>query len=263
MKAEKYALITGASTGIGRYLALECAKNGYHLVLTALPGTGIELVARNLRFRFDCDVHAVEADLSTPHGPEQILSYCLTHQLQISVLVNNAGIGGESEFRSMSLMHCNTLLQLNTVAVVKLTRLFLPVLEQQQSYILNVSSLASFIPMPFKCIYAASKTFIRHFSLLLRAELKHSSVSVTALCPGAVPTNDLQRSTIRKHGLMAVLSSIEPDELARIAIRGMLDQKAIVIPGYANRFSRFLMYILPEWLQLSLLYDSYKSKLIT
>lgn len=264
MLHDQFALITGSSSGIGKYLAAECAAAGYQIVLVALPETGIHHIARNLRYRFNCIVHVVECDLSSASGPETVFRYCIQKNLQVSVLINNAGIGCEDAFGNLHLSRCNDLLQLNMVAVVKMTKLFLPVLQAAtHAYIMNVSSLASFTPVPFKGIYAASKAFIRSFSLSLRHELKHTNVSVCTLCPGAVPTNDYQRAIIRRHGLAARLSSIEPHELARIAVEKMLQGNAIVIPGLLNRISRMLMMITPGWLSLELIYMNYKSKLIS
>jgi len=173
MKKRPYVLVTGASAGLGKFLALESVRNGYSVILVALPGSGLEIVADWLRNFKNTEVHCVETDLASDSGPDKVFNYCSSHQLQITILINNAGIGMESAFSTFPNQLCTSLMQLNTLAVVRMTGLFLPQLKSiKESFILNVSSLASYTPMPFKGIYAASKAFINSFSCSLRTELK-------------------------------------------------------------------------------------------
>ena len=125
------------------------------------------------------------------------------------------------------------------------------------SFILNVSSLASFTPMPYKCMYAASKSFVYSFTRALRSELKHTSVSVSVLCPGAVPTNELKRKNIQSHGIIAKLSSMNPEEIAEIAIAATLNKQQVIVPGICNKLSMYIMKVIPQSLQLQLLNFGY------
>jgi uncharacterized protein len=261
MEAKEYALITGASSGLGKYLSWECARKGYSLILVSLPGTELQEVADLIAQKAGIEVHIIETDLSLKNGPDAVFEYCTKNNLRVRVLINNAGMGLESSFTSLPVAFCSSLLQLNMLAVVELTQLFLPgLLRWNSSYILNVSSLASYSPMPFKGIYAASKSFINSFSRSLRTELKNTGVSVSVLCPGPIPTNDLVRKRISRHGWFARAGVIEPEQVAVIAIRDFFNRKAIIIPGLMNRFSRVLMYVIPSRVQQEILYRSYIRK---
>lgn len=261
MKRKPYALITGASSGLGIALAEKCALRGYPLILVALPETGLEQVANMLTMKTGVEVHKVETDLTFDDGPFDVFNYCMDKNLQVGILINNARIGFESYFDEATLEYCTTLVKLNTLAVVKMTRLFLSSLKLcDSSFILNVSSLASYTPMPFKGIYAASKTFVNSFSCSLRTELKNTSVSISVLCPGAIPTNDLVRNRIRKHGWFARAGVMEPDKLAGIAIEAMFNKKQVIIPGRMNRISKLLMQIVPGGLQQEILYYTFMKK---
>jgi len=125
------------------------------------------------------------------------------------------------------------------------------------SYILNVSSLASYTPMPFKGIYSASKAFINSFSCSLRTELKGTGVSISVLCPGAIPTNELVRQRIVNHGWYARAGMMEPEKLAGIAVKELFKGKQVIIPGRINRISKFLMNIIPDQIQQEILYRKY------
>jgi len=180
--------------------------------------------------------------------------------LSISILINNAGIGLENRFESVSANFCSDLMNVNAYTVALLSRLFLQDLQQHpSSYILNVSSLACFTPMPYKGIYAASKAFVYSFSRALATELKSTSVSVSTLCPGPIPTNEQTKNRIQEHGILARMSSIEPEKIACIAISQMLNMKPVIIPGRINRINKFLMFVLPIAFQLELLYAKYSS----
>jgi len=261
MISKSFALITGASTGLGKHLAHECALKGFPLILVALPGTGLERAAKDLRKHTGVEVHFVEADLTDESGPVKIFNFCTVHSYHVGLLINNAGVGLESSFESVPLSFCTSLMQLNTLAVVKMTGLFLPHLKTaKDAHILNVSSLASYTPMPFKGIYSASKAFINSFSCSLRTELKGTGISISVLCPGGIPTNDVMRRRINNHGWFARAGMMEPDKLAHIAITQMFKGKQVIIPGRINRISKFLMSIVPSGLQQEILYRSYFKK---
>lgn len=262
MKPQEYALITGASNGIGKSLAHECARRSMNLILVALPGSGLEAVRADLAFRYGVDVRCIEGDLSDHRFILELHRQVTISGIPISVLINNAGIGYEGKFDEQTIGFCNTMLQLNMNAVVLMSRLFLPsLLRRESSFIMNVSSLASFTPMPYKSMYAASKTFVYSFSRALRSELRGTSVSVSVVCPGAVPTGIAQRQRIEAHGYLAKVSSIHPEELAHWSIERMIRGQEVIIPGRLNRFSRLLMRLVPEGVRLQLLAAAYGKSL--
>ena len=262
MNARHHTLITGASSGIGLALAEECARRSMRLVLVALPGTGLTGVARSLRRRLGTDVVSYEGDLTDMSFIHSFFSDLEAKGIRISVLINNAGMGYEGRFDDLAVGFCNTLMQLNMQSLVVLTRLALEHMKSlEKGYILNVSSLASFTPMPYKCMYAATKSFVYSFSRALRAELKDTSVSVSVLCPGAVATNDRTRESIRRHGFLAQCSALTPRAVAAKAVAQLLRRKEVIVPGRWNKLSRVMMKFVPCFLQLLLLAARYKKTL--
>lgn len=258
MKLKPYALITGASSGLGMHLAKECALAGYPVILAALPQTGLEKVVAEIKTYPGAEAWCIEVDLTDEAGPQTVLEFCKLNGLNVGLLINNAGIGLESSFDTVPVSYCSKLMQLNMLAVLKMTCLFLPQLKLfPAAYILNVSSLASFTPIPFKGIYSASKVFINFFSRSLRTELKETGISVSVLCPGGIPTNEIARQRISSHGWYAKAGMIEPDRLAKIAFRQLLNGRQVIIPGRINRFSKVIMQIIPSGLQQAILYRTY------
>jgi short-subunit dehydrogenase len=257
----KTALITGASAGFGKFIALECAKSGFNLVLASLPGTGLKRTARILEDVHKVKVYVIETDLSTESGIQEIRSYCVNNKIVISLLVNNAGIGFEQSFNTLTPEFCSKLIDLNIKSIVMLTRLFLDdLLSNPRSYILNMSSLASFAAMPYKSLYAASKSFIRSFSVALNTECSGNGLSVTALCPGPISTNDLMRKRIRSHGFLSCAATYDMSCLASLAVKKTLKGDPVVVPGILNQLNRFLMFLVPERIQQPILNKLYRKK---
>lgn len=258
MKNNSYTFITGASSGIGKSLATECAKRRMNLVLIALPQTGLPAVAHAFQLRYDIEVIALEGDLTEISFIYSLANHLTTNNISLSILINNAGIGYEGKFDELTVDFCNKLMLLNMQATVLLSRLLIENLKKcESSFILNVSSMASFTPMPYKCMYAASKSFVFSFSRALRNELNESTISVSVLCPGAVPTNEMTKKLIASHGFYAKFFTVDADELAIIAIRETLRKKAVIVPGFGNKLSMYFMKIIPQSIQLSVLANRY------
>ena len=173
-----YTIITGASCGLGKELAMECARRGRNLLLTALPGENVRQVGAQLADQYNIDVIAFEADLTKT---EEIadLAKLINENYEVDMLINNAGLGGALPFLEASPQYIEQIILLNMYALVMLTRFLLPNLKRQENgYILNIASLAAFSPMPFKTVYPASKAFVYSFSRGLDAELKGTGISV-------------------------------------------------------------------------------------
>lgn len=250
----EYALITGASSGIGKALAEECSGRGMNLFLVALPGTGLEDVADDIRKRSSVDVKVYEADLTEKAQIEGLQEHISSNGIQLNALINNAGIGYEGPFATLSPAFCEKIMLLNTQAVVLLTRMLIDnLLQARRAYIMNVSSTSGLTIVPFKTLYSASKAFIYSFTRALRVELKDSSISVSVLCPGPVPTNEEVRNRIKSHGGMGAMFTMEPDQLARIAVSNMLAGKAAIIPGFWNKTVLMVGGLLPKGVQVYLM----------
>lgn len=152
MQNRRYTLITGASTGLGKELAVECARQGRNLVLTSLPNEDIDELGKEISIEYDVSVRSFECNFTQVGAVEKLASE-LNEKYQIDLLINNAGVGGTISFLEASPGYIDQIVLLNMRALVLLTRLLLPNLKQQkQSYILNIASMASFGPMPFKTV---------------------------------------------------------------------------------------------------------------
>jgi short-subunit dehydrogenase len=247
-----YTAITGASSGLGKEFALQCAALKMNLLLVALPGSGLRDVASQLRDIYKIDVIALELDLTNDEDLNKIVREAEKHP--VNFLINNAGTGGSANFASASIQLIDTILRLNVRATSLLTRLMIPtLLQQENSYILNISSLSAFSPMGFKTVYPASKAFIYSFSMGLREEFRHTNLSVSASYPGPMLTNADVTVRIIQQGYMAKLGLLPVSEIARIALQQTLKRKAIIIPGLMNQLNYWLMSIIPPSLKVKMI----------
>jgi uncharacterized protein len=263
-KLKLYTLITGGSEGIGKALAAECASRKMNLILAALPDTHLKETAQALRSEYRVDVIPIGIDLTEMEAPKKIWTFCRDKNLTVNILINNAGVAGSTFFEMASPDYIDLRIQLNIRALVMLTRLFLPELKKlERAYILNVSSMSAFYPIPFKSIYSASKAFVLNFSKAVREELKGSTVSVSILCPSGVRTNVQSFSRIDSHGAFGKLSQVPADAIAHFSLKKLLKGKKLIIPGHFNRLLYFLGRLLPERIKIRLLSQEFRKELIT
>jgi len=241
-----FALITGASAGIGKALAIEGAKRNWNLALIALPGENLQEFSESLEKTYKIKTEFFEIDLTDEKAPQSVYEWCQNMDIQVDRLINNAGVGMGDHFDSLPHEFYEKMMLLNMVSLVCLTRLFLPELRKcPAASILNAGSLAGFYPSPYKSVYAATKSFVNMFSLALREELCHSSISVSVLCPGSVPTNNDVKNRIPKNGYLARAAVLSSDRVARIAMNNMEKGKAIIIPGFVNKLYYFSGIVFP------------------
>lgn len=260
---EPFTMITGASSGIGRALAVEGAKRGWNLFLCALPGEQLKEFSEYLKERHRIEVKFFEIDLTEMGAPLKVLRGCQEQGLHVDKLINNAGIicaGGS--FEKHPSFFYEKMTRLNVVSVVLLTRLFIPELKKHSNaWILNVSSAAAFLPVPYKAVYGATKAFVYSFTLALREELRGSHVKVSVLCPGSVPTNEDIQKRIAKAGKLTKISILRADRVAQIALNKMENRNGVIIPGGVNKFYIFLCHVLPNFLRLRIMSRVYKRNL--
>lgn len=253
-KGRYYTLITGASKGIGRALAVECAKRGMNLVLISLPGENLKELSTELAGKYNIKTCYKTLNLTDIEAPEIIHSWCIDNNVPVNILINNAGVGCVDDFESQTANFYQDMIDLNVNSVVKLTRLFLPDLKKNNpSYILNLGSIASFYPIPFKVVYSASKIFVYSFSRALREELKHCDVFTSVLCPGPVITNPYVTSRILQQGKTGKWSSLAPERVAAIAIKRMLRKRFVIIPGLLSKVNFYAEKIVPMFLKQKLI----------
>ena len=257
-----YTFITGASSGIGKAIAWYCGSRGMNLILVSLPDEGLNEVALAIAEKHKVKTVYFETDLSKLDSPEEVFNWTQSNGLDVNILINNAGVAGASVFEKSDLKYIDDRILLNIRSLVMLSRLFLPVLKtHQNSYILNVGSLAGFFPIPFKCLYSASKVFVLYFSKALRCELKGTGVSVSVLCPNGVRTNPTTNERINSHGKVGRLTLKSADLVARKGVDGMLKHKFVIIPGQINRFLLILQKIIPDSIQQKILVREFRKEI--
>ncbi|HKI88101.1 MAG TPA: SDR family NAD(P)-dependent oxidoreductase [Draconibacterium sp.] len=260
-ETNSYTLITGASTGLGKELAFECANFGMNLILTALPGEGIKKIGNELSDRFQISVKTFELDFTKSGAVEQMVK-SVNQNFKVNMLINNAGIGGTKSFLEASAKYIDQIILLNMRALVLLTRLLLPNLKRQnRAYILNIASMASFGPMPFKTVYPASKAFVYSFSRGLSSELKGTGITVCVAHPGAMKTNAEVTRRINNHGPVIQVTTLSAARVAKICICQLLRDNELIIPGFMNKISWILLKVVPVSLRLKLMKCSLKKEL--
>jgi len=241
-----YTLITGASSGIGKAIAECCGEAGMNLILVALPGENLEEISYEIANNHNIITHFIELDLTTPHASNVLFTWCQERNLQVNTLINNAGLGYEGNFGDFEPSFYERILTLNVIALTLLTREFLPALKRQrEGRILNVSSFGGFYPMPYKAVYAASKSYVTSFSEALHEELKNTSVTVSTLCTAGVDYFEDSTDRIEKIGWIAKFGRLTPQQVAKAGVRGMLQKKRRIIPGWVNVFFHYISRPLP------------------
>ena len=243
-----YALITGASKGIGKAIAFDLAARGYHLLLAARSEELLQQVSTEIKKNHAVQIHCLPIDLSAADAAQSLFNWTTENGFPVSILVNNAGYGLSGLFESHPLDKHLNMVQLNCTTLVQLTYLFLPALKQQkEAHILNISSSAAYQAVPYLSLYAASKSFVLSFSRGLRYELRKTSVNVTCVCPGATDTDFGSRAQIgEKARKTAEKVNMTPEQVGEIAVNAMFSKKAEVITGAINKLGGFLTWLLPK-----------------
>jgi uncharacterized protein len=240
------ALITGASSGIGRSLAHLFARDGYELVLVARRAAVLEELAAELAHRYATRARVMAVDLAEPDGARRLHAGLQQAGVSVDVLVNNAGFGMQGAFVELPVERQLQMIHLNVTTLTALTRLLLPsMLERGRGGVLNVGSTAAFQPGPFMAAYYASKAFVVSFSEALAEELSGSPLRVSCLAPGPTATAfaaeaGAAESALFRGDMMSV------DDVARIGYEGWQQGKPLVIAGARNRLQAFAVRLVPR-----------------
>lgn len=260
MVNEFYTLLTGASRGLGRALSEEMASRGHNLILTSLPGEGLESLSIRLENRYNIKAHFFETDLATDEGPENLFRAVENKGLKVNILINNAGTGIEGPLESYSTREIDTILFLNIRALTLLTYFFTPVLKKTPSFILNISSFGCYVPTAYKSVYLASKSYIYFFTRALESEFKGTNVKTCMLIPSAVRTNEKVLKRIAAAGWTSKATMLEPEEVASIGIRGMFKGRKAIIPGRLSNLIFSIGLFLPEGLIMAITRNIFRRK---
>ncbi len=228
-----FTLITGASMGIGRSLALACAAQKRNVLLVALEAELLEPLCQKVRETFGVEAHYFVADLTISRDTRAVYEWCTQNGFVVNMLLSNAGMGMSGLYERNDLSKYRSMVLLNNMAAVELTYHFLPMLKAQSpSYLMYTSSMEATIAIPYKAVYSGSKHFLYGFALALKEELREFGVQVSVLCPGPVATNAGTRARIQTQGVMARLLTLDADEVARIALNGLITGRQVIVPGF-------------------------------
>jgi uncharacterized protein len=254
MTNQTYTLITGGSSGIGKALAEECARRGRNLLLVALPDEALGNTASVLKSKYGVAVQTLAIDLTLQCAPLDVFEWCTRNEFMVDFLVNNAGMAGTTIFENSPPEYSDNRILLNIRALAMLCRHFIPMLKQHEhAWILNVGSLSAYYAIPYKSVYSASKAFVVSFSKSLREELRHTSISVSVLCPNGVETNEGTHARIHSHGFWGNYTKTDKDTLAIYTINKVMQGKRVIIPGMINRILLLFGKLVPDTLQARLL----------
>jgi uncharacterized protein len=238
-----YALITGASSGIGLAMAKQLAEQGYPLILVARRIDRLEKLAQEIREKAKVDVRVIPMDLSDPDAASRLYEETRKQDLHTEILINNAGYGMQGKFVEMDTRKIAAMFRLNMDALTFLCREFAPaMIARKHGYILNVASASAFLPSPYVSAYAASQAFVGQFSEALRFELSGTGVGVSTLYPGVTKTefNDVAGA---KHPPLMEASVLTAEQVARIGLNGMFRRKRSIVPGIINKINAFFSQV--------------------
>src|SRR5712692_6706184 len=245
MPETTYALVTGASSGIGKELAKGLAARKRNLVLVARSKDKLDALATDLRVAHGILAESIEFDLSREGAAAWLYERLRGLGLKIDVLVNNAGFGARGRFWELPAERQAQMIRLNVSALIELTYLFLPSLvAERRGTVMNVSSTASFQPVPYTAIYAATKAFVTSFSLGLAEELRPYGVTVVTLCPGGTDTDFFDAGQYGKRNMPGGLQPVH--EVAEAALRALDHGGGLVVPRLMNKAALFAQRFIPR-----------------
>jgi short-subunit dehydrogenase len=243
MKSPRYALVTGASRGIGKTFARTLAARSWNLIIVARTKNRLDELARDLTATFGVDVEAIALDLTASGAAAHLYRQIADKNREVDLLVNNAGHGDRGRFKNVSLEAQVDAIRLNTEALVEMTHQFLPaMIARRNGAIINVSSTAGFQPMPFAAVYAATKAFVTSFSMALAEEVRADGIKVVTLCPGPTRTDSASGVSSRSRfpGGQQPAEEVVEEALQRIDGKG-----GLVVPRPINKVMAFANRLMP------------------
>ncbi len=254
---ENYTLITGASKGIGLELTHYLAKNKNNLILVARSKGLLDKIKIDLQKKFDIKVIVLVADLTKEGIAKEIYDYTTKENINVNVLINNAGFGDYGNFVDTSTEKNRNMVQLNIVTLTELCQYYLKdMIKNKDGKIMNVASIASFLPGPLMATYYATKAYVLSFTEALAKELVGTGVSITALCPGTTKTQffDVANANKQNSNLLNNMKPADPKKVALYGYKKMMKGKVIALYGTSNKILVFLIRFVPRTLVRSIAY---------
>jgi len=239
-----YVLITGASSGIGKELTFEFARNNYKLILVARRQDKLECVKEQILTDCETEIHLIPMDLSSLQSAEQLFEKVTKLNIGVDILVNNAGFGINASFTETDLAQEEKMLTLNMITLTKLSRLFgKDMIKKSRGHIINISSAAAFQPIPGFSSYAASKAYVLSFSEAIEYELKPYGIHVTTICPGATQSEFADVAGANKKKFAKAPTS---KDLARFTFKAFQNKKGTVANGFIGNAMIFALRFTPR-----------------
>lgn len=255
-----YALITGASQGLGKAFALELAKKQISTILISLPGEGLDFVASQVE-ALGQEAHCYETDLTQKENIVALAAWVNAH-FPLSILINNAGCGGTQPFQDVSLDYLDRIIQLNVKATTLLTHQLLPnLMKHGKAYVLNVGSVAAYSPIGYKTAYPASKAYVHNLTRGLYQEFAGSNVFFSVVNPGPMMTNADSSARLQQQGFFATMGLLTPEQVAAISIRQLFRRDTLIMLNWVNKLTWMVMKFLPVYIRLPLLTNAIKKEI--
>jgi len=246
---ESFICITGATGGLGKAFAAECASRGWNLFLTDVSASLLDSLSTGQAAAYGINILHYPCDLTDTDSRHEMIDYIRAKKLSFSGLINVAGLDFEGSFLERTCDQIHTLIRVNVESNLEMTREILELRERTKTFrIVNVASLAAFYPMPLKSMYSASKRFLLNFSMALREELRPMNCTVTALCPAGMPTNPQCIRSIDAQGIAGIITTKNVGYVASRTIDAALKGRVVCIPGAVNKVVRFLGGMVPQTL---------------
>jgi uncharacterized protein len=245
---QKYALVTGASSGIGRHISFELAQKGYSIVAVSNQPVQLEILKKELEHNHAISVLTLDIDLAGTDAAKVVFDHCELNQLEVEVLVNNAGMLIMEEAVKVDLARAAAILRLHVTTPALLCNLFgKKMTERKKGFILNVASISAVMPYPVISLYGPSKTFVRSFTRALRTEMKPDNVYVTCLLPGATATAlyDTHRVNIPLAMKLGIMK--KPGSVAQAGVKALFAGRAECIPGTVNKLVIIMLPFVPHF----------------
>ena len=252
--------ITGATGGLGKAFSVECAKRGWDLYLTDLHLDRLKTLSEGLERTYGVDIIYKSGDLMDATSRQELFQDVSTAGYKFHGLINVAGLDVEGIFQERTREELRGIVRLNVEGTLEVTHCLLDRMDPMGAFwIITVSSLAAFFPIPVKATYAASKRFLLDFSLALRDEVKSRGATITVLCPAGMPTTSNAILGIEAQGLIGQLTTRNVGHVARLTIDQALKGKPIVVPGLINQFMRWAGSLIPPVILSGLLGRRWRS----
>lgn len=245
MNQAGYALVTGASSGLGECFARALAVRKWDLVLVARSAEKLSALAKELSAAHGIQAEPLPFDLSAPGAADRLAATLRERQLEIGLLANNAGFGARGQFHKLPLERQSEMLRLDIHALMELTHWLLPsMIEKRKGALINVSSTASFQPVPYTAVYSACKAFVTSFSMSLAEELRPYGITVVTLCPGGTQTDFFRASQYGPRKLPGGLQ--DPREVVAEALKALDGGGGLVVPRLFNKFFLSVQRLVPR-----------------